>query len=274
MKMASEQRMMMIRQGKQPAGAKSAWWMLVALMMVVGMPAMAQAQEGGAEEEGGLDVDGPLKEELTEYWSVERDLPMVNNKLYTREGRINVSVFAGIESTEPFWWYIPVGGRVGYFLTEQFAVEVGGDYEIARPTELTTFLETNREDNFDVMTDAEDKFVWRANAVASWHPLYGKWALLQRKLSHFDFSLVGGLGAVGLQRPSPTRDETNSKVAIEGIFGFGMHFFLTDSLTLRMDWRGHIYRGPEFDTAAFADQGFMNRFQLPTQFQLGVAYMF
>ena len=52
MKMASEQRMMMIRQGKQPAGAKSAWWMLVALMMVVGMPAMAQAQEGGAEEEG------------------------------------------------------------------------------------------------------------------------------------------------------------------------------------------------------------------------------
>jgi len=258
----------MSRQTKQ----RAAWWMLVALMMGMSVPAMAQ--DKGTKESKELDVDGPLKEELTEYWSVERELPMVNNKLYNREGRINVSVFAGIESTEPFWWYIPVGGRVGYFITEQFAVEVGGDYEIARPTELTNFLETERADNFDVMTDAEDKFVWRANAVASWHPLYGKWALLQRKLSHFDFSFVGGLGVVGLQRPSPTRDSTSSKVAIEGIFGFGMHFFLTDALTLRMDWRGHLYRGPEFQTAAFEDQGFIGRFQLPTQFQLGVAYMF
>ena len=117
--------------------------------------------------------------------------------------------------------------------------------------------------------------MWRANAVFSWRPLYGKWALLQRKLSHFDLSLAAGVGALGIQRPTPTRDGAESQVTFSGVIGAGMHFFITDGLTVRLDWRSHPYIGPEFETSeAFEEEGAMGRFEVPTEFQLGLSYMF
>lgn len=255
-------------------------WMRGALLcgalLAMATPAMAQERDDTqqTQDAGKLDVDGPLKEELAEYWSVERDLPMVKDKLFVRDGRINLSVFAGLETTEPFWWYIPVGARLGYFFSDQLGIELGGDYELARPTEMTEFLRSERGEGFDALLDTEDQFTWRANAMITWHPLYGKLALLQRKLSHFDFNFAVGAGALGLMRPDVTRSSASSKVVPELIFGAGLHFFVTKGLTLRLDWRGHAYVGPEFTTDGFEEQSFFSRIQLPTQFQLGVGYMF
>lgn len=243
---------------------RGAWALLGALVMLAS-PADARAQD---------DIDGPLKEQLQEYWSVERELPVIQDKLYSREGKIDIGLYTGLMSSDPFFWYLPVGGRVAYFLSEGFAVEVGGQYAIASDTELTGFLRDDRGDAFKEELHTGDKFSWRANAVAKWHPIYGKWALLQRKLSHFDFNLVAGLGAVGYRRPDANRLTSSTGVGLDVIFGGGFSFFVTEDITVRLDGRGYLYLGPEFQTSeSFQEQsGFLGRLALPTEFLLGVSY--
>ena len=217
--------------------------------------------------------EGPLKDQLREYWSVERDLPVIQDRLYSRAQKLEFGLYAGLMSSDPFFWYLPVGGRVSYFLSEGLAVELGGQYALAFDTELTDFLRQDRQEGFIEDRHTGDKFSWRANVVAKWHPLYGKWALLQRKLSHFDVNLVGGLGAVGYRRPDPDRLTSSTGVGLDVIVGGGLSFFLTDNLTLRLDGRGYLYLGPEFRTTpAFEEQGFLGRLAFPSEFLLGVSY--
>lgn len=232
--------------------------------------AQADAEEDAEGEE--LPVEGPLADELSEYWSVERDLEVIKRRLYEREGKFLIGVYGGVLPSEHFLTYYPVGGRIGYFFSNQLGVEVSGQYELSMNKPVTDFVEENRT-QFDISQDTGDIFTWRANAVVSWRPFYGKWAMLQRKLSHFDFSFVAGVGALGLERPSPTRTSSSEEIVFDGLFGAGFHFFLLENLSMRLDWRTHIYLGPELTTEAYMDQDFFDRLNLPTEFQLGFTYM-
>lgn len=242
-----------------------------ALLSALTMLAVSQGQAFAQEQE---ELSGPLKDQLQEYWSVERELPVIQDRLYSRAGKIELGLYSGLMSSEPFFWYLPIGGRVSYFFSEGFAIEAGGQYSLANDTELMTYLKDDQGQAFNEELDTGDKFSWRANVVAKWHPIYGKWALLQRKLSHFDFNLVAGLGAVGYSRPDVNRLESTTGVGLDVVLGGGLSFFLMDGLTVRLDGRGYMYLGPEFQTSdAFKDQsGFIGRLAFPVEFLLGVSY--
>ena len=237
-------------------------------LMAFGLPG-AHAQEKKPAK-----LDGPLEEQLEPYWSVDRDLEVLKNKLYTREGEISFGVFAGYMPSEPFYDYITLGGRIGYFFTEYLGLEVGGSVLLERNTALTDFLIERRSDAFDAERDALDKQLWRTNAMVMWHPLYGKWALLQRKLSHFDFNVGIGAGVVAVKRPDSKRNvDPSDEVLPEGVLGAGFHFFALEELTIRLDTRVYFYQGPEFDTSSAAsERGFYDRLEVPVDFLLGVSY--
>ncbi|RDV40001.1 outer membrane beta-barrel domain-containing protein [Bradymonadaceae bacterium TMQ3] len=217
-----------------------------------------------------------LDEELEQYWTSERDLRVLRDRLYDREGRIGAGIYTGLMSSEPFYYYIPVGGRVSYHFSDQLGVEVGGAFMnaqgvLTRNTQLMDFLVADRGEGFDAATDTEDRFLWRANAVVTWSPFYGKLALLQRKLSHFDLNVAAGLGAVSVERPNQTRDAANTKLTVEGVLGVGAHFFVTPDLTVRLDGRGYIYRGAKFD---HNEDSFFGQLRLPVEFLVGASYHF
>lgn len=212
----------------------------------------------------------PLGNELQRYWSSDRDLATIENKLYRREGKIGVGVHVGLMSTEPFWWYLPVGGKASYNFSDQAGVEVSGQYLLASKTDLHNFIEGRGVETFDASTDLDDQMVWRANATFVWSPLYGKWAFLNNKLTHFDFNLVVGAGVVGVDRPSPDRTSSSSAIEPELVFGPGAHFFLTENWLLRADGRFYVYRGAETDTTS----GFFDRLEMPIEFLLGGTYLF
>lgn len=260
--------------------------------LFVGFPAnSATAKEGDREEE-----TGPLAEELDNYWSVDRDLPVIQDKLYERKGRFGVGLYAGLMSSEPFYWYLPVGGRLSYFFSDHAGIEVGGQYlggsgqdagPLANETEITGFFRDRVGESFDPTTDLEDRFMWRANASIAWHPLYGKWSFLNNKLSHLDFNLVLGGGAVSVVRPNFERTESSVVVTPEVVFGGGVHFFLSQHLTLRADGRFYAYQGADIPstrsgydaqeqdlTALGENPNFFKRIQVPSEFLLGVTYLF
>lgn len=239
------------------------------------------------------DGSDPLGEELDNYWSTDRDLPVVQERLYSRDGRLAFGIYSGIMSSEPFYWYIPVGGRLSYFLNDHTGIELGGQWNgsasspgpLTNPTEITGFFENQRGEAFDPATDLEDRFLWRTNAMLVWHPLYGKWSFLNNKLSHFDFNLALGGGAVSVTRPSPDRTESSTVIEPELVFGGGIHFFLGQHWTLRLDGRFYVYRGadtpsaradydPQDQAATSTEPSYFKRLQVPNEFLLGVSYLF
>jgi outer membrane beta-barrel protein len=242
---------------------------LAALAALTLAPALAAAQDTGAQDEQDA-IEGPLKDQLEDYWSIDRDLDVLRDRLHTRAGRVHVGLTAGMLSSEPFLWYIPVGARVGYFLDDSFGIEVHGQFLLAQTTELTDFIASEREDNFEVATDANDRFIWRANAVATWHPLYGKLALLQRKLTHLDFNLVGGVGVSGVERPQPNRAGADVTVIPELVLGAGVSFYLYEGLTLRAEGRGYL--GPNAEITTTEELRNRAPVQFPIEFVLGVTY--
>ncbi len=234
-----------------------------------------------------------LEKELENYWTVERDLPVVQDRLFERSGRFGIGVYTGLMSSEPFWWYIPVGGRLTYFLNNHVGLELGGQYTgsagnagpFSQPTEIHNFAAGELEDAFDPDTDLEDRFLWRANAMLLWNPLYGKWSFLNNKLGHFDFNFALGGGAVSVLRPDFRRTEATTVITPELIFGGGVHFFLSKSFILRADGRFYVYEGADTpshradydpqDQARVSDKSsFFRRLQVPSEFQLGLTYLF
>ena len=263
---------------------------LLAVLLIAFSSASAFAQEDGDEDV----PEGPLGEELEDYWSVDREVDVIKQKLYSREGRFAVGLHAGVMSSEPFFWYLPVGLRLDYYFSDNWGVELEGSYMgqdgiFRHKTDLTNFVIAEQEDSFDPKTDALDQFKWRAHAMAVWHPFYGKIALLQRKLAHFDLNFAAGFGAVSLTRPNKTRDAFDDKIAPEFAFGGGLQFFTSEHVTLRLSGRGYVYPGPmnykNTDTGerfVFADiddehiesANFYQKLEVTTEFLAGVSYMF
>jgi outer membrane beta-barrel protein len=219
--------------------------------------------------------DSDLDEELGQFWANERELPVVKNRLYDRAGRLSLGVHVGLLSSEPFFYYYPVGGKLSYHFTNHAAVEVGGSFMNAQgvlthDTELTEFVKARRREGFNPATDTEDRFLWRSNAVFLWSPFYGKMAFLQRKLTHFDFNLALGAGLVGVERPSSDRSSASNTVAPEGVFGTGVQFLLHPSMTVRLDGRFYVYRGAETPSATT----WQKQMNVPAEFLLGFSYIF
>jgi len=247
-------------------------------LLAVGMLTMVATTASAADKDDEK-PKGPLAKELDNYWSVDRNLPVVEDKLFSRDGRFGVTLHGGLLSSEPFYGYLPVGGGLAYFFSNYAGIRADGEWygspgespgPLTYETSITKFFHTELQDAFDPRTDLEDRFLWEANAVFVWNPLYGKWSFLNSELSHFDVDLVAGAGAISVERPLADRSDATTVTTPEIVLGGGISFFLTRHVTLRADGRFFGYEGAE----AASQQGFFPRLEFPAEFQLGVTYLF
>jgi outer membrane beta-barrel protein len=262
---------------------------LAVALLTVGLSATAFAQNGGGDN-GDQDLPGgPLEEKLSDYWSVDRDVAVIRDKLYRRKGRVGIGLHAGFFSSEPFYWYIPVGARFDYYFTDYLGLTIEGSYTgsfLQQQTDLASFVEESKGENHDLDTSGMDQYKWRANALVTWHPLYGKFSLLQRKLSHFDINLAAGFGAVSVTRPDDTRSTTTDEIVPEFAFGGGIDFFVSNHVLIRLNARGYLYPGAanyvndEGDRTitrqgdGVEEANFFQRLEFNAEFLAGVTYLF
>lgn len=216
-----------------------------------------------------------LDDELQQYWATEREMDVLRDRLFQREGRFGVGLHTGLLSSDPFFYYIPVGLRATYNLSNYLGFEVGGAYmdlgPLTNETELTGFLRERRSDAFDPARHTQDRYLWRANVMAIWSPLYGKLAVLQRKLAHFDLNVGAGFGAVGLERPALNRQSAFNHTTMEFVVGGGAHFYITNNVVVRLDGRAYLYRGAELPNN---EGSFFQQLKFPAEFLLGATYLF
>lgn len=200
---------------------------------VAAEPSAAPAPQAASADTRNADV----------YWGKKRDLSVVQKRLFTKDGRLEFTVFGGLIPNDPFLTYFPVGGRINYYFVESLSVEVAGAYTgsgVQSETDLKGFLKNNT--NIQANTDLLDQQIWRANTMVVWSPFYGKMALLDDYLSHFDINLAAGLGVVQTESPTPERDGFETELKPEGALGAGFRFFLTDWFALRLDYRQGIFQ--------------------------------
>lgn len=200
--------------------------LLVAVALCMALPAAGQERT-------------PLDKELDKVWGKERDVKVIEKRLFEKDGRHEFGLLVGIAPNDSFWNYFPVGLRYDYYLMEQLALEFSGAYVITQSTKLKTFI----LDNFKGVQNAgiPQSVEWYAGLNAYWAPIHGKLAVFSSKLSSFDLGILFGVGAIGTRIHDFNGDAIDRKVSVMGNLGLGFHFFLNDFLALRADYRHYLF---------------------------------
>jgi outer membrane beta-barrel protein len=193
----------------------------------------AFADEGEAEQETEV-----LDERLKKYWGTKmRDVQVLQKRTHRKETRWEFEVMSGVIPNDEFTTYIPLGGRLDYFFSEDFGAELWGNYLVRVPSDLKDFLEQNF--NQSLLVELPQQLQWLSGANFLWSPIHGKLGFLTEKLFHFDAHVAFGVGAVGTTVTKLQRNE--SKVDIAGNVGLGLRFFLSENVALRYDYRQYFY---------------------------------
>lgn len=252
-------------------------WLLAWVLAMGAAPAMAQDVEDGGEEaledaneavseDTGDDAGEPEEEaSLQDAAGKSRRIRTLQLRSFTKFGRIEISLAAGLIPNDPFVVYLPLGGRVGYHFNESFAVEASGAY-LGDGLRVEGDLSEDLVDNGD-RTSVEriillDQQVWRTNVVAVWSPIFGKGSVLNMGLGYFDFNLVGGVGVLQTESPDERDPEQiNTNINVEAVLGAGFKFYFLDSFAVRIDFRQFIYPKDRGGTAT------------PSEISIGLSYL-
>lgn len=165
-----------------------------------------------------IDISG-LEED---YWRPNKDeLEVVQNRRYTKAKRFEIGLHYGIFQGKDYVNSRSAGLSVTYNITDEFFVELSrhnisnteNDLLKSFRSQYGTAPEFNTEKSQTVLNVA-------------WVPIYAKFSLLGKKISHFEMYFAPGIGIT----------ET-TKNNLSGHFTIGEKFFITEHALFRIDWR-------------------------------------
>jgi len=165
--------------------------LLIALNILL-LPAVAFADEKNnqtAEPQKNpeaVDISG-LEED---YWRPNKDeLEVVQNRRYAKEGKIEIAGHYGIYQGQDFVDAKTWGGSLTYNFTNQFFAEASyhkiensdNDFLNSVRTRFGFTPDFNRQNHQYVL-------------AGGWTPIYAKFSLLGKKISHFEMYFAPGIG--------------------------------------------------------------------------------
>jgi outer membrane beta-barrel protein len=171
-------------------------------------------------DEERIDVKS-LKEK---YWAKgeETELRVVQNRAYTRSGKLELGLFLGTVSGDPFLDIKAYGGEVGYHFSESIGVNLlYWKYGASTSSSLATL---QAQTGVTANTNEPRSYF---GGEFTYSPIYGKLSLLGKAIIHYDLFLIGGLGRIST--------ETGSSMT--PTLGVGQQIYLTKALALRLDYR-------------------------------------
>ena len=193
-------------------------------------PSATPSDSSGNQAER-VDVDN-IKEK---YWArgEESELGVVQNRLYSKSKKIELGVFAGLTTTDPFVNVRDLGISVGYNFSEYISARLNTWYMFTTPSSaLVTLNESGKEAN----TNPPVGYVGlEANA----NLLYGKLSLLGKKIIYYDLYVSAGLGL------TRTRATVGANLYMDTYItphlGIGQQIYLSRIAALRLDYKAMLY---------------------------------
>lgn len=157
-----------------------------------------------------------------EYWRPNQDeLEVVQNRRFEKAHKWEVAGHYGIYQGQDYVDTKSYGGSLTYNFSNQFFAEA-------------SYLSLTNSDN-DFLNSVRNRYGFTPDFNRStsqtvlsggWTPIYAKFSLLGKKISHFEMYLAPGIGI--------THTADNH---LSGHLTIGQKFFLTEHFLFRIDWR-------------------------------------
>jgi len=229
---------------------------------------MANADKANATVTNGPINKTPLS------WS---DITTVVRKPFLKVRRTELYPFVGTTMNDNMVRHYTVGGELAYYLTDVLAIGVEGLY----------YQRAFREP-FDLVArqarrlPTVNEYQWSAALNFHYVPVYGKFAILDKRIVTWEVQFVVGIGA-GQSRviPRDTKFPGFTNFLIQPNIGVGMRFFLAKWITLNAGIRDYLFidkfepTNREVgmnDTAELAKKNADSAFINNVMFQVGVSF--
>nr|WP_225936902.1 outer membrane beta-barrel domain-containing protein [Myxococcus sp. RHSTA-1-4] len=160
--------------------------------------------------------------------------PGAVSAIQERRYRMHHELLLGVGVLPDDAFYKGLIGTVAYtyHFSDTFGWQVGrGTYSY----NIQTSLRTQLERDFDVAPTAsayEDQVQWMVGSDLVWSPLYGKAAVLNSQVLHFEAFLLGGGTVVKINRADGFRPAVN--------LGLGLRLFSGQTLSFRLDVTNNV----------------------------------
>jgi outer membrane beta-barrel protein len=184
-------------------------------------PATSDADEAGTLPER-IDVQSMKRR----YWTVGNEdlMDVVQNRLYTKKGRMEFAARYGFWSDDPFQSQKTMGLSAGYHLSEFLSLH--GFYATVSASNNQAYTAALAATGNTIYPDINPtKSVYGAEARASL--IYGKLSLLGNAIVYYDLNVAAGLS----QHQATVGSSTGYFV------GLGQQFYLNKTLFLTVDYR-------------------------------------
>lgn len=233
-----------------------------------------------ADQQATVVKEGPVKKTPISW----KDIVVVVRKPFLKVRRTELNPFVGITMNDNMIRHESIGGEFAYYLTDVLAVGVEGQYMVH-----------NFQEPYDLVARQArrlptlNQYNWQTALNFHYVPVYGKFAVLDKKLITWESYFTAGIG-VGQSEvvPRDTKYPGFTNFLIQPNVGVNMRFFLAKWLTVNIGIRDYIFvdkfeptnRSPTMnatasDAAAHADSALINNlmfqagisFWLPTSFE-------
>ena len=180
------------------------------------------------------------------------EIRIIRPKYFTKSSKFEIGVQFGAIVNQPFIYTFQGNGNITYHINEAIAVEVLSSYGISLDRREKNIL----EDNFAIQTVIHRTHHILGGALL-WTPFYGKFRTSSSRLVYFDFFLLGGISATGIEYKredcANSDDLSNNTVKSRvvnyptGSAGGGQKIFLSKKVALRWDISYMIFRADDAD---------------------------
>lgn len=186
----------------------------------------------------------PIRNEQSEY---ERDIgAIVRNKLYFKQGRMEVGFLGGVMPYDSLINHYTFGGKFQWHLSDHYGWEVA-DVHMALGSVTAFTRNLVREKGLSNLQTTKIKLLASSNFLIS--PVYGKIRFFGSQVLYFDVYFVVGLGmanteTIKLASTGQTVEgvETVANSGFDPMFDFGIGFkiFATSNIGILIDMRDYV----------------------------------
>jgi outer membrane beta-barrel protein len=185
------------------------------------------------------DISGPKKDAARPTTTLTwKDIVVVPRKAFLKGGRLELGPFYGQTINDNLIRHHIFGVDLNYFLTDALWIGLQGQYFIKQLTTQNELigLQYNR-------TSTLNRYLYGGALNLGYVPLYGKFALFNRSIVHWEIWASAGIG-VTITEVVP-RNPANASLAFKNTdltpnVGIGSRFFILDWLTVNFALRDYI----------------------------------
>jgi outer membrane beta-barrel protein len=210
-----------------------------------------EGDEGVIEEEGSVDTSGDLDNLLEGGGATPRqgdrklaenriswsDIVVVVRKPFLKVSRLELLPTWGVTMNDNIIQHLQLGANLNYYITDVLAVGLEGAY----------YVDRNREP-FDLVArqarrlPTVNKYNYGASLNFHYVPVYGKFAVLDEYLVHWETFFTAGIGFT--ESETKVRDpefQPFTNFLITPNVGVSMRFFLTKFMTVNVGIRDYVF---------------------------------